>query len=181
MANRRLERWVSHLRFYKPVLWICDILERIRIRGPVALTYGSGSFSLVTFKMLRKNIFFLLIFVGTFTSVFKDKKSRRSHTKVEIKVFLTFFAWWWKDPDPRGTNIEGSGRPKNLWILLIRIHNMPQTICKRKRNGRYNYLRPDGNGDLDASLCETIFLLWENTGRFSGFLGALNRLKYWHI
>ncbi len=22
------------------------------------------------------------------------------HQRVEIKVFLTFFAWWWKDPDP---------------------------------------------------------------------------------
>jgi hypothetical protein len=31
-------------------------------------------------------------FEGTFTSFFKDKKSKRSHKTVEIKVFLTIFA-----------------------------------------------------------------------------------------
>jgi hypothetical protein len=35
-----------------------------------------------------------LLFEGTFTSFFKDKKSKRSHKAVEIKVFLTIFAWW---------------------------------------------------------------------------------------
>ncbi len=29
---------------------------------------------------------------GTFTSFFKDKKSKKSHKTVEIKVFLTIFA-----------------------------------------------------------------------------------------
>jgi hypothetical protein len=28
-----------------------------------------------------------------FTAVFKDKKSKRSHKAVGIKVFLTIFAW----------------------------------------------------------------------------------------
>ncbi len=28
------------------------------------------------------------------------KKSQRSHKTVEVKVFLTIFAWWWKDPEP---------------------------------------------------------------------------------
>jgi hypothetical protein len=43
--------------------------------------------------------FFLLkfsansFFEGTFTSFFKDKKSKRSHKAVGIKVFLTSFAW----------------------------------------------------------------------------------------
>ncbi len=46
------------------------------------------------------NFFCLLLFEGTFTSVIIDKKSRRGHEKVEIKVFLTFFACLWKDPDP---------------------------------------------------------------------------------
>jgi hypothetical protein len=54
-------------------------------------------FSSMAFKMPTKNrfvylSFFLLIrvlFEGTFTSVFKDKKS--CHKTVEIKVFLTFF------------------------------------------------------------------------------------------
>jgi hypothetical protein len=41
----------------------------------------------------------LITFEGTFTSVFIDKKSKRSHKIVEIKDFLTFF-FRWKDPDP---------------------------------------------------------------------------------
>ena len=34
----------------------------------------------------------LLLFGGTFTSFFKDKKSKRSHKTVRIKVFLTIIA-----------------------------------------------------------------------------------------
>ncbi len=45
-------------------------------------------------------IFFLLPSEGKCTSVFIDKKSKRSHKIVEIKVFLTFFACWWKNSDP---------------------------------------------------------------------------------
>jgi hypothetical protein len=36
--------------------------------------------------------------------MFIDKKSKRSHKTVEIKVFLTFF-----DPDPGGPKTCGSG------------------------------------------------------------------------
>jgi hypothetical protein len=36
--------------------------------------------------------FCILLFEGTFTSFFKGKKSKRSHKRVEIKVFLTIFA-----------------------------------------------------------------------------------------
>jgi hypothetical protein len=36
--------------------------------------------------------FCLLLFEGTFTSFFIDKKSKRSHKTVGIKVFLTIFA-----------------------------------------------------------------------------------------
>jgi hypothetical protein len=36
--------------------------------------------------------FCILLFEGIFTSSFKDKKSKRSHKTVEIKVFLTIFA-----------------------------------------------------------------------------------------
>jgi hypothetical protein len=34
----------------------------------------------------------LLLFEGTFPSFFKDKKSKRSHKTVGIKVFLIIFA-----------------------------------------------------------------------------------------
>jgi hypothetical protein len=33
------------------------------------------------------------LFEGTLTSFLKDKKSKRSHKTVGIKVFLTIFAW----------------------------------------------------------------------------------------
>jgi hypothetical protein len=45
-------------------------------------------------NQLKKKLFCILLFEGTFTSFFKDKKSKRSPTKaVEIEVFLTIFAW----------------------------------------------------------------------------------------
>jgi hypothetical protein len=72
-------------------VWIRDILVRIRIL----------LFSSVADKKQTKNKdFCLLVFEGTFTSVFKDKKSKRSHKKVEMKDFLTFFACLWKEPGP---------------------------------------------------------------------------------
>ena len=39
-----------------------------------------------------KEFFCLLLFEGTFTLFLKDKKSKRSHKTVGIKVFLTIFA-----------------------------------------------------------------------------------------
>ena len=41
----------------------------------------------------NKKIFFLLLFEDTFTLFYKDKKSKRCHKAVGIKVFLTIFAW----------------------------------------------------------------------------------------
>jgi hypothetical protein len=44
-------------------------------------------------KLIKKKKFFcILLSEGTFTSFFKDKKSKRSHKTVEIKVFLTTFS-----------------------------------------------------------------------------------------
>jgi hypothetical protein len=45
--------------------------------------------------MMPIKFFCFLLFEGTFTSVVKDKMSKRSHKilVVEIKVFLTFFAY----------------------------------------------------------------------------------------
>ncbi len=67
-----------------------------------ALTNGSG-FGSCYFRhwpsrCQQKNKFFkkffcLILFEGTFTSFFKDKKSKRSHKTVGIKV-LTIFACW---------------------------------------------------------------------------------------
>jgi hypothetical protein len=40
---------------------------------------------------LKEEFFCLLLFEGTFTSFFKDKKSKRSHKTIGIMVFLTIF------------------------------------------------------------------------------------------
>jgi hypothetical protein len=57
-------------------------------------------FSSVTFKTVNKKICCLLLFKGTFTHHYSKIKS---HKEVN--------------------NGSGSGRPKNIWILLIRIRN----------------------------------------------------------
>ncbi len=54
-------------------------------------------FSSVTFKTqkktnLQKSFFCLLLLEGTFTSFFKDKKTKSSHKTVGFKVFLVIFA-----------------------------------------------------------------------------------------
>jgi hypothetical protein len=43
-------------------------------------------------QIFCKTVFCILLFEGTMTSFFKEKKSKRSHKTVEIKVFLTIFA-----------------------------------------------------------------------------------------
>jgi hypothetical protein len=54
-------------------------------------------------KLIKKKFFCLLLFEGTFTSFFKDRKSKRSHKTVRIKVFLIILL------DNRRM-MEGSGR-----------------------------------------------------------------------
>ncbi len=86
----------------KPVLRIHDIFVWIRIRIPLTNGSGRGSCYFRHWPSrcqqktnFKKKFFYLLLFEGTFTSFFKDKKSKRSHKAVEIKVFLTIFAWWY--------------------------------------------------------------------------------------
>ncbi len=75
---------------------------RIRIRGSVPLTYGSGScfFRQWLTRCQQKIIFFQRFFAyyyqeDTMISVFIDKKTKRSHKilQVDFKVFLHFFAF----------------------------------------------------------------------------------------
>jgi hypothetical protein len=69
-----------------------------------------------------KKHFCLLLFEGTFTSFFKDKKFKRSHKTVRIKVFLTILLddrRIIEGSGPRSgstalTNGSGSRRPKNM-------------------------------------------------------------------
>jgi hypothetical protein len=74
---------------------------------------GSGSFFRCISRPKIKFKFFCVFFTeGTFTSVFKDKKSLRSHKTVEIKICLKILARGWKDPDPTNNYGSGSG-PKS--------------------------------------------------------------------
>jgi hypothetical protein len=41
--------------------------------------------------IFSKKFFCILLFEGTFTSFFQDKKSKRSHKTVEIRFFLLLF------------------------------------------------------------------------------------------
>ncbi len=68
------------------VLRIHDILVWIRIRGSMPMTCGSGSCYFHHWPSKRqqktnfnKKFFCILLFEGTFTSIFEDKKSKRSH------------------------------------------------------------------------------------------------------
>jgi hypothetical protein len=88
--------------WFHPVLRIHAILVwiRIRIRGSIPLTNGSGSFFFIIdlqdankkLPVVKKSFsahYFLKVLLHHFS---KKSKSKRSHKTVEIKVFLTIFA-----------------------------------------------------------------------------------------
>ncbi len=81
----------------------------------------------------KKKFFCILLFKGTFTSFFKDKKSKRSHKTVEIKVFLTLFAKW-------------SRRPKNMRMRHSGIMYIVHVIQSQQH---LPDLDPDPYSDLD--------------------------------
>ncbi len=98
---------------YRPllrsVLWIRGILVRIRIHTNLqnqiwiqTLLVSSVADKMPAKNKFKKKTFFDCYFLKVpvhLPSVFIDKKWKRSHKIVEIKVFSLFFACWWKDPD----------------------------------------------------------------------------------
>ncbi len=103
-AQQLSPTWITNKR-KSPFSGSRDILVWIRIRGSVPLTYGSGSYFLrkrltrCQQKKFFSQRFWLLLFEGTFTSVFIAKKSKRRHKIVEIMFFSYFFPFF-PDPDP---------------------------------------------------------------------------------
>jgi hypothetical protein len=75
-------------------------------------------------KLILKKYFCLLLFEGTFTSFFKDKKSKRSHKAVGFKVFFNNFCLVIEGsgsiPQTNGSG-SGSRSLKNIRIRKIRI------------------------------------------------------------
>jgi hypothetical protein len=121
---------------------IHDILGwiRIRILGSMPLTngFGSGSWSCYIRHWHSRcqqktnfltQFFCLLFFEVTFTSFFKDKKSKRVTKYYESRFFLLFLHDE-KDPDPESdpdpypclVDPDPGGPKQNMWIR-IRIRN----------------------------------------------------------
>ncbi len=92
---------------------IINYSKRIRIRGSIPRTngpwFGSCNFRhWCQQKTIFSKLFCLLLFEGTSTSFFKDKKSWRSHKTVGIKSFITIFVWWYGARSVPLTNASGS-------------------------------------------------------------------------
>ncbi len=105
---------------YRALLRIHEILLRIRMRtgipGSIPLINGSGCGSCY-FHKRSSRFFCLLLFDATFTSFFKDEKSKRSHKTVELKVFHPIFA-----PSTGSANSHPTCSP------LQYTHNMSSNI-----------------------------------------------------
>ncbi len=120
---------------------------------PCLLTNGSGSgsgswirillFSSLTFNMPAKNkfltqFFLLLLFEGTFTSFFKDKKSKKSQNSWN-QGFPYYFCMMIEGSGSGSiplTSGSGSGRPKNMWIpsrVLQKISIQNEDLCRENR------------------------------------------------
>jgi hypothetical protein len=121
------------------VLRIHDILGwiRIRIRGSMLLTngsgFGSGSwirillFSSLTFKMPAKNKFFNTIFSNFYflklnLNHFSKMKSQKGSQNSRNQGFSFYFCMMIEGSGSIPlTSGSGSWRPKNMWIRWIRI------------------------------------------------------------
>jgi hypothetical protein len=119
--------------------WYVQI--RIRILGSIPLTNGCGCGKP---KNIRNT----------------GKKSQRSDKTGEIKVFLTIFAWWWKDPelDPEPgpylwlTNPGAeTGGPKIYW-----------SHGSRSGSGYWRQLTEKTTLQNTVSSCKVLYLICVN-------------------
>ncbi len=87
----------------------------------------------------KKLIFCLLLFEGTFTSFFKDKKSKRSHKTVEIKGGFSYYYCLMIEGSGSGSIplTSGSGSGKSMWIRWIRIRNTANCSA----SGLHNWIK----------------------------------------
>jgi hypothetical protein len=118
-------------------------------------------------KIIEKKFFCLLLFEGTFTSFLQDKKSKRCHKAVGIKVFLTICLVIEESGSIPLNNGSGSGsrRPKNIrirWIRIrIRIHNTAS---------KFNFIPPQGGSVPPPQCSQGWILLRSGESRFLQFV-----------
>ncbi len=96
----------------KALLWIRDILVRIRILGSVTMSNESGCGS------ERPNNIRMRI-----RTMLKSHKEVTQNNRNQGFSFLYFCLMMEGSGSVLVTNGSGSGRPRNIWILGIRIHN----------------------------------------------------------
>ncbi len=85
---------------YVQVFRIRDIFGRILTRSTLWITDPDPALSVSDLQDAKKILFCLLLFKfeGTITSLVKGKSHKESQNS-RIKIFLTIFAGWLKDPD----------------------------------------------------------------------------------
>ncbi len=113
-----------------PCLWLMD---------PDPDADPDPAFSSLTFPRCQQKLFFLKVFLlitfwGYMYIIFKDKKSKRSHKAVGIKVFLTFF-------------LLGDGR------IYIRIHTSEWWIRIQEAQKHVDPVDSDPGSDPQHCIC----------------------------
>jgi hypothetical protein len=78
--------------------------------------------------------YYLVLFEGTFTSFFKEKKGQKKSQNSRNQGFSYYFCLMIESSGSIPlTSGSGSGRPKNMWIQWIRIRNTGDKDKKRRR------------------------------------------------
>ncbi len=133
-----------YLCLFKPVFGIRDILvrNRVMILWSILATNGSGceggsecgtgSFSIRHWpsRLQRKIIFFLQVnMLFPFLNVYLHRSSKKKVKKITYgknQGFSSFFACWWKNPDPYKQTTDPDadlGGPKTCGSYGVRILN----------------------------------------------------------
>jgi hypothetical protein len=101
------------------VLWICNVLIRIRIRYAVPLNYGSNPDpALFGFRDAKKLIFIVfLLMIYQFQKILSFLKVKKITVEIRLMCLLTEGSGFIH------SNGSGSERPKHLRVLWNQIRN----------------------------------------------------------
>jgi hypothetical protein len=167
---------------------------RIRIRGPIPLTNWIRIririllLLSVIFKMSTKNYFFAYYLLKVHLRVhhFQRQKVIKKSENSRSQCFFYYFCLMIEGPGSGSGSISltngsgcGSGRPKNIWILRIRIRNTASKDKKvqgRRVRGRCKRCAQTGGNVLVHTFLHILARLhsflsvcvWEMFGKISG-------------